>query len=795
MRFNVRWLLKYVDLDLPLPEILNGLTMAGLEVENPFDVGWMSGRIVVGEIVEVLPHSGAKKLYVCRVRVSSDAKAEPLRIVCGAPGMKVGDRVPVALPGAVLPGGRTIEKAIVRGETSEGMLCSGAELGWNSNGSSLLLLDNALPVGEPIDALIEVNVTPNRPDCLSLVGIARDLGAYFRKPFHPPKFRCIETGETTEWLAKVAVEDKEGCPRYTARIVRNVRVGPSPAWLARAVEAAGLRSINNIVDVTNYVLMELGHPLHAFDLDKIAGHEIIVRRACEGEKLTTLDGVERILTTDDLLITDPSGPIALAGIIGGQNTEISDSTVSVLLESAYFDPIRIRRTRRRLDLQTDASFRFERGTDRENVHVALNRAAQMIREVAGGEITKGFMDVVGARTKPQPLTLRTARTSDFLGAELETSEIADILVHIGCEITHFDRDQMIVIPPSHRVDLVREIDLIEEIARLHGYEKIAPTIPYVPARPAVVERAQEVRDQVASLLVAQGLTEIVTYSFTDRESLERSRQATEGVVELLNPLSRNQSVLRTSLVPSMLATIAYNQKRGNMDLALCEVAKSYHWKGGTANLYEEHDHAIAGLAGSRPSHWSQPVCAWDFFDVKGIAESVLSGLGIAPDRLEGVQKPHLHPSRSAAWIKDGTVLCTFGQVHPDVSEAWEIRGEVFLAEFALEVLAPYINPRRSYWEIGQYPAVRRDLALVADREVPAGEIEATLRAAGGELLESLQLFDVYEGERIPAGKRSLAYSMTFRAKDRTLTEEEVNKIQNNLLTAVAKKHGAQLRQA
>jgi phenylalanyl-tRNA synthetase beta chain len=795
MRFNVRWLLEYVDLDLPVSDILNGLTMSGLEVESYLDVGLVSGRIVVGEILEILPHGSAKKLYICRVRISNDPKAEPLRIVCGAPGIKVGDRVPVALPGAVLQGGRTIERTAVRGEMSDGMLCSGAELGWNSDGSCLLLLDSALPLGEPIDGLVEVAVTPNRPDCLSLVGIARDLAAYFHKPFHLPKFRWAETTEMTEWLAKVATEDKEGCPRYTARIVRNVHVGPSPAWLARAIEVAGLRSINNIVDVTNYVLMELGHPLHAFDLDKIAGHEIIVRRAREGEKLRTLDGVERDLTTDDLLITDPSRPIALAGIMGGENTEISDATVSVLLESAYFDPVRIRRTRRRLDIQTDASFRFERGTDRENVHVALNRAAQLIREVAGGEITKGFIDVVGARSKPQPVTLRTGRANDILGVQLDGSEIADILVRIGCEIAHSDHHQLIVVPPTHRVDLLREIDLIEEIGRLYGYDKIEATIPYVPARPAAVEPAQQLREQVASLLVAQGLTEVVTYSFTDRESIERARQTTEGVVELVNPLSRGQSVLRTSLVPTMLATIAYNQKRGNVDLALCEVAKSYHWKGGATDIYQERDYALAALAGCRPSHWSRPVSPWDFFDIKGIAENVLSRLGIVPDRLERLQRPELHPGRSAAFLKGDSVLCVFGQIHLEVAEAWEIRGEAFLAQFDLEALAPHTDLRRSFREIGQYPAVVRDLALLVDSNVPAGEIEATLRAAGGELLESLVLFDVYEGERIGAGKRSLAYSLTFRTADRTLTEKEVNEIQRDLLTAVAKKHGAQLRQA
>ncbi|KPL08676.1 hypothetical protein AMJ85_08195, partial [candidate division BRC1 bacterium SM23_51] len=670
-----------------------------------------------------------------------------------------------------------------------------AELGWNDDGSCLLLLDGGLPVGEPLDGLIEVAVTPNRPDCLSVVGIARDLAAYFRKPLHVPKFRCTETTETTESVARVEVEDKEGCPRYTARVVRSVQVGPSPPWLARAVEAAGARSINNVVDITNYVLMELGHPLHAFDLDKIAGHEIIVRRAREGETLCTLDGEKRVLTREDLLITDPSKPIALAGIMGGENSEISEATVNVFLESAYFDPVRIRRTRRRLEVQTDSSFRFERGTDREKIHLALNRAAQLIREVAGGEITRGVIDVVGPRSKSQPLTLRIARANDILGAQLDGSEIAEILVHIGCEIVHSDHHQLVVVCPSHRVDISREIDLIEEIGRLYGYDKIEATIPYIPARATAVDGSEEIRQRIAALFADEGLTEVVTYSFTDRESHERSRQTTDGVVELVNPLSQGQSVLRTSLLPSILATISHNHKRGNMDMAICEIAKSYHRKGGPSEPYEEREHAIAALSGCRPLHWSQPASAWDFFDVKGIAERVLDRLGIVADGLERLERPELHPGRSAAFVKGGQEICVFGQLHPEVHDAWELKGSVFLAEFDLEALMPHVDLTRSFREIAQYPAVARDLALLVGRDVPAGEIEATLRAAGGEILESLHLFDVYEGKRIAAGKRSLAYSLIFRARDRTLTDDEVNTVQDRLLAAVAEKHGAQLRSA
>lgn len=796
MRFNLRWLLKYVDLDLPLEQILDGLTMAGLEVEECIDVGYDSGRVVVAEILEILPHGGgARNLSLCRVRASADPDAKPLQIICGAPAMQVGDHVPLALPGAVLAGGRKIRKTRIKGETSEGMLCSGPELAWNEDASCLLLLDDSLPVGEPLDALIDVAVTPNRPDCLAVTGVARDIGAYFRKPFHGPPVRCQETTEPTESFARVEIEDKEGCPRYTARVVRNVQVGPSPPWLARAVEAAGLRPINNIVDVTNFVLMELGHPLHAFDLDTISEHSIIVRRAREGETLRTLDGFDRQLTSQDLLITDPSRAIALAGIMGGENTEITDATVHVLIESAYFDPIRIRRTRTRLEVQTDSSFRFERGMDRENVHVALNRAAQLMREVAGGEVTRGVIDVQGPRVKPRVLTLRAQRCNAILGTELESSEMADLMACIGCEITRSDRDQMIVAPPSHRVDLLREIDLIEEIGRLYGYDKIPSTVPYVPARPADKQPAQVLCERMAALLADEGLSEVVTYSMTDREAIERSRQSVDGLVELVNPLTRAQSVLRTSLIPSVLDTMVYNHKRGSTDLAICEVGATYHWKGGSSDPYEERDHAVAALSGRRPPHWSRPDSPWDFFDVKGMVERVLEGLGVVPDRIESARRPELHPGRSATFFKGEKALCSFGQLHPDVGDAWELRGDAFLAVFDLEPLLEHVDLGRRYSDVPQYPSVVRDLALVVGADVPAGAIDATLRDAGGAILESLLLFDIYEGEPVPKGKRSLAYSLTFRAPDRTLTDDEVNAIQKRLLAAVAEKHGAELRSA
>lgn len=793
MRFNLRWLAKFVDIDLPLEQVLGGLTMAGLEVEEYIDLGWDSRRIVIGEVLEIDPHPNSRKLHICRVRVAADESAEPARIVCGAPNAKVGGKYPCALPGAVLPGGHRIEKAVIADEASEGMLCSGAELGWSDDTSGLLELDSKVPVGEPFDGILDLGITPNRPDCLSVLGVARDLAAYFRKPLHPPAFRCNETSETTESLAAVTLSDKEGCPRYTARLVRGIKVGPSPAWLARAVEATGLRSINNVVDVTNYVLMEYGHPLHAFDFDRIDGGEIIVRSAREGETLTTLDGVKRELSTDDLLITDTNKAIALAGVMGGENSEILNSTEAVLLESAYFDPVRIRRTRRRLGLQTDSSFRFERGTDRENIHVPLNRAAQLIREVAGGEIAKGFIDATAGRTKPQPITLRIERTCALLGVELEGTHIADGLVQLGCEIVNSNREQLVVLAPSHRVDLTREIDLVEEVGRLYGYDKIESTIPYVPARPTDDSPLQAVREQVAEALVAEGLSEVVTYSFTDRESIERSRQSVDDAVALLNPLAQTQSVLRTSLFTSMLSTIAYNHSHANVDLALWETSRSYHMGSSGDEPYVEYERAVVGLAGNRPSNWDAAPAPWDFFDLKGIVERVLARAGIHCDRIDFARNELFHPGRSAILMKGERPICTFGQVHPNAVDAWDLRGDVFLAEFDLEALGEMRDPSRRFRPIVQFPAVSRDLAVIVDSDIPAAAVEGTLHQTAGNLLESLRLFDVYDGEHVGAGKKSLAYSMTFRSPDRTLTDDEVNEVLARILETLAQKHGASLR--
>jgi phenylalanyl-tRNA synthetase beta chain len=793
MRFNYRWLLNYIALDQPIESVLEALTMSGLEVEGAVDVGLPSRRIVIGEVVDVQPHGRARKLTVCRVRASADPSAEPVRVVCGAPNVRVGMKAPLALPGAVLPNGMKIEAATIRDEGSEGMLCSGIELGWNDDANGIMALDESLPVGEPLDCLIEVGITPNRPDCLSVVGVARDLAAWFRKPWHLPKIRCTEVSELINSAARVTTEDKEGCPRYTARVVRNVQIGPSPTWLARAVEAAGLRSINNVVDVTNYVLLELGHPLHAFDLEKIVNHEIIVRRARPNETIRTLDGQLRNLTPDDLLITDPTRPIALAGVMGGENTEITETTGNVLLESAYFDPIRIRRTRRRLEIQTDSSFRFERGTDRENVHVALNRAAQLIREVAGGEILKGMIDVQGPRPKSQPLTLRVSRANAILGTDLAGSEMGDILASLGCELVSGSPQQLLVNPPSYRVDIFREIDLIEEIGRMHGYSKILQTVPFIPARPATKEPLRDLRAKIVEMLVNEGLTEIVTYSFTDRESLALSLAPTDGAPELLNPLAQTQSLMRTALLPSMLETIAHNQKRGTPDLALCEAAKSYHRDGDSNEPYTEHDEAVAALVGMRPGGWSEPPRAWDFFDMKGIVERIFEQIGVEPDALERAQAPQYHPGQSAVYRKNGRALCAFGQLNPRIATGWDLRGDVIVAEFDLEAIAPCMRPARRFKPLPQYPAVVRDVAFVVNSDEPAGAIEATLRDAAGQWLESLRLFDVYEGEHIPAGKRGLAYSLTFRAADRTLTDEEVNLIRDHIVAAAADRHGAILR--
>ncbi len=804
MRFSYRWLREYFQSDLPVAQVLEAATMAGLEVEEAADLGLQSGSIVFGEILEIQKHPEADRLSVCRVKAD---EPEPLQIVCGATNIAVGQRVPLAKVGATLPGGITLKRTRIRGVESMGMMCSARELGAAPDADGIWIQAEDSPVGEPFDALVTLKVTPNRPDALSLLGLARDLAAKTGGKVLTPEVTFPEAGEKAESAARITVEAREDCPRYAARIIRNVQIGPSPIWMQRRLESAGLRPINNVVDVTNYVLLEMGHPLHAFDLDRIAKRQIIVRNAKPGETLTLLDDRTVTLEPTDLLIADPEKPLVVAGIMGGLESGVSEGTTNILLESAYFNPATIRRTAKRLGISTDSSYRFERGTDPKGLLRSLHRAAQLIAELAGGQVLKGHIDVLGKLPTREPMTLRIDRFRALTGISLTGREMSDILVRLGFDVPRANEKDLAVVIPSYRPDIGGEADLIEEIVRIHGYDKIPNAVPALPT-PAEVESPQRrAATRAIDELVALGFNQAVNFSFVPPALNAVAGAGGDGrTVRVLNPLSVDQEEMRRSLVPSILANVRHNLNQGVETIRLFEVGRTYEWAAPEPDpdrdvrsldppAVEKLSLCVA-LSGATAGDWRSRPREFDFFDLKGVAQGMLERLGFSRLVVEPATSDRmLHPGRAAAFLKGGQPLCRFGELHPRVAREMDIKKRVFLLEMPLEGAVLELSETPRYREIPRTPPVKRDIALVVDKQTGALEIERTIRSAAGDFLAGLRLFDLYEGTNIPEGHRSLAFSMTYRDPDPdvTLTDEKVNGLLEATIAALQKKHGATLR--
>ncbi len=804
MLVSLKWLKELVEVPVPVDELVDRLDLTGTAVEAVRSAGAALDGVVVGLIVAKERHPEADKLWVTTVDVGGD---EPLQIVCGAQNFEAGDKVPVALVGATLPNGMTIKKAKLRGVESRGMNCSAAELGIGSDHDGLMILPAEAPVGVPFaeyqglsDTILELEITPNRPDCLSVTGVAREVGAVFDRPAKTPGSSPAEQGAPISDSVRVEIADPELCPRYTARLIRNVKIGPSPEWLAERVAASGARSISNVVDITNYVMFELGQPLHAFDADLLgkdsSGSIVIgVRHAATGEKLTTLDGMERELTDDTLLITDPTGPVALAGVMGGESTEVHDGTVNILLESACFDPASISRTSRRLGLFSEASSRFEKGVDRAACVAALDRAAALMAELAGGEVAPGVVDAYPAPAAERRLTLRMERLNAIIGSAISAEEAGAILTRLGCSVTGADGVLEVVVP-TFRPDLEREIDLIEEVLRIWGMERVESTLPAGRGRVGGLTREQSWRERVGETLRASGLNETMTYSFTDPVDLERLRHEIpedEVVVELLNPMSAEQSVLRRSLLPGLLRSVSYNQRRGVADVHLYEIGSAFRTAEGRKQPKERT--MVAGvLAGSwhRPA-WNEPAEQLDFFDGKGVLENLASALGLDRFKVRAAEHPHLQPGRAADVLVGGEVVGWLGEVHPLVLDAYEAEAPVTAFELALAPLVRGAKDVKPYADVPRFPGVELDVALVVAEDVSAERVEQAIRSAGGKLLASVRLFDVYRGEGVGEGRKSLAFELVYRAPDRTLTAEEVDATHERLVRKVCGAVGAELR--
>lgn len=812
MRVSLEWLKDYVEVALPVPELCERLDMTGTKVEAVHAVGPALEGVVVGRVLTKEPHPNADRLTYCTVDVGDP---EPLRIVCGATNFQAGDRVPVARVGAVLPNGLVIGKAKIRGLESEGMMCSPVELGVGEDTSGLLILPEDAPVGAPFaqyyglsDTVLELEVTPNRPDCLSMVGVAREVAAVTGTTYTAPVAVPVEAGRPASDEVRVIIEDPALCPRYTARIIRGVKVGPSPAWLVRRLAAAGARPINNVVDVTNYVMYELGQPLHAFDLATIARRDgvadVIVRTAAEGETLTTLDGQDRALAPDTLLITDSSGPIALAGVMGGEATEVSEATVDVLLESACFNTASISRTSRRLGLISEASLRFERGVDPELAARASDRAAALIAELGGATVAPGIVDEYpGARPRLR-LPLRVERVNAVLGTALEAEEIGRLLRSLELTVTpSADGRAFEVEVPSFRPDLEREIDLIEEVARLSGLENIASTLPGGRERVGGRSAEQRLATRIGQAMRSAGLDQHVGYSFADPADLSRlgwPLATDELLVELVNPMSEEQAVMRWTLAPSLLKAVSHNQRRGVPDVHLYEMGTVFLTAPGR-KLPKERVMLGGVLAGAwRRQTWAEPARTLDFFDGKGVIETLMEALHVEDWRLRAAEHAWLQPGRSADVVVAGDVVGWLGEVAYRVLDAYDATGPVTLWEISVPALTKACGATETrYREIPRFPAVVLDVAFVVHRGVEAARIEDEIRSAGGPLLEDVRVFDVYEDapdaseRRLPPGTKSVAFSLTYRAPDRTLTDAEVGAVHDEVIERVCTAFGAHIR--
>jgi phenylalanyl-tRNA synthetase beta chain len=801
MRVPLGWLSEWIDLPQSVEHLEDRLTMGGLEIEEILRTGPDLSGLRVGHVIEHSRHPDADRLSVCKVDLGD---GEPLGIVCGAPNVAAGQKVAVATHGTILPGGVRVKRAKIRGVGSHGMICSDREMHLGDDQEGIRVLPPDAPVGAPLsdvlrcgETVFDVAITPNRGDWVSMLGIAREVRAHFGGAVRTPPTEVAEGERPASDDIRVEIEDRAGCHRYVARVVRGVEVGTSPEWLRERLEAAGLRSINAVVDVTNLVLLEFGQPLHAFDLAKLRGGVVRVRAAEEGEEIVTLDGQTRELRSEDLVIADAEGPIAIAGIMGGSESEVGEDTTDLLIESAHFHPSRVRRTARRLGLQTDASYRFERGVDREGAGRAAARAARLIQELAGGTVSRGAMEVLG---EPPSLTgeirLDPSRANRLLGTEISGEEMIELLSRLDIEATPAEDGSLVCCPPAYRNDLHLPADLIEEIARLHGYDRIPATLPEGVFSGVEVPPRRRLMLEVSQSLQSSGLTEVMTFPVArpdDPDALHLDPDdPRRRTVELLNPIQSTDSVLRTTLVPSLLRAAQANLRRQVEQLRMFEVSRVFLARQGS-DLPEEPLQAVAVLSDAgEVSLWesrSVPI----FFRAKGVGERLLADLGRPWTFRSGTGEPYLHPGAAGEFrVGEGSVAVV-GELHPETAARFEIETPTAVLVVDLEALGRIPRQDPQYREVSYHPSVRRDLAVLLDRGTEAGEVLEAIRKTGGVALTSAELFDRWEGRGVPEGKVSLTFQLVFQRTDRSLTDSEVVKATDRVVNLLAHRFGGELR--
>jgi len=803
MLVSYKWLQEYVDLTgITAQELADKITKSGIEVESVEVLNKGAKDVVIGHVLEREQHPNADKLSKCLVDIG---EAEPVQIICGAPNVAKGQKVAVAKVGAVLPGNFKIKRAKLRGEESNGMICSLQELGVESKLVAKEFVDgifvfpsdapvgaNALELLNLDDEVLELGLTPNRADCLSMIGVAYEVAAILGREVKLPTIELQETSESIHDYISVKVEAMEDNPLYAARIVKNVKIGPSPLWMQAYLMAAGIRPHNNVVDITNYILLEYGQPLHAFDYDRLGSKEILVRRAKAGEKIVTLDDAERTLTEDHLVITNGTEPVALAGVMGGANSEVQKDTTTVLIESAYFTGATIRKASKDHGLRSEASTRFEKGIDPNRVREALDRAAMLMAAYAGGEIVGGVAEVDVLKQEETVVAIALDRINAVLGTAIAKEEVATILTNLQFAFTE-DNGLFTITVPSRRRDISIQEDIIEEVARLYGYDNLPTTLPIAESQPGKLTPYQAKRRKVRRYLEHVGLFQAITYSLTSEEKATKFALETVDPIRLAMPMSEERSVLRQSLIPHLLEVVGYNRARQIDNVAVYETGAVYLPKVDN-ELPEEKERLAGAITGVWYAHlWQGEKKAVDFYVVKGILDGLFQLLGLS-NRIEYKQakRDHMHPGRTAEIFLDGRLVGFVGQLHPGFQKENDLK-ETYVFELALtDLLNAEVEDVR-YSMIPRFPSMTRDIALVVDRNVIAGEIRKTIVEAGGELLKEVSIFDVYEGDRLPEGKKSIAFSLRYYDPERTLTDEEVTKVHEQVIQAVEQQFGATLR--
>ena len=816
MRVSYDWLKTMIDVPESPKELSDEYIRTGTEVEAIDVVGESFDHVVTAQVLEKTPHPDSDHMYVCKVsvgdkNVDAEGNPEPLQIVCGAQNFEAGDHIVTAMIGAELPGGIKIKKSKLRGVASFGMNCSARELGIGGDHAGIMILPEDAPVGMPFgeyygssDTVLDCEITPNRPDCLSMIGMARETGAIFDRDYHVelPAIKS-ETGRATADEISVEIADEGLCDRYVARIVRNVKVGPSPDWMVKRLSGLGIRPHNNIVDITNYVMMLTGQPLHAFDLSTFAEHNgrrsVVVRAAKQDETFQTLDGEKRVLDAGMGLITDGERPVALAGVMGGMDSEITDASVDVLVESACFNAGRTSHTSRDLSLISDASIRFERQVDETGCVDVANVTCALIEELAGGEVAPGYVDMYPAPKTIDSITLRYQRVLDICGAPIERDFVVRSLTRLGCTVEEAGEDYLVT-APSFRPDLPREIDLIEEVLRLWGMGRVEATIPAAKNHIGGLTHEQQLTRKVGQILRACGLNETTTFGFAAPGDLEKIHMSADGrgvPVVLMNPLVAEQTEMRRSLLPGLLQSVAYNEAHGTTNVHLYEIGTLFHGRE-NASLPRETQSVAGVLAGSWTDQtWNNTVDKLRFFAGKGIVEELLEQLRVPKVRFrvaEGEGYDFLQPGRAAEVLSGGTVLGWVGEIHPEAREAMDIDQIVVAFELDLDKLIKGAHNQENYHEFSPFPAVQHDLAIVVPDEVTCEDLLQRITSAGGKLLESVRLFDVYRDPiRVGVGKKSMAFSLTYRSDDHTLTSDEVERAHGKIVTKLCKATGGEVR--